>query len=309
MKNRGIYKRGMTDFQLRYFAVVCLLFVGFSLFAENKEDYFLTVDISKPSAYEREANYLTVTLHSRNPEIVYANVVETPSVKGGSFSYINRIDSHSRGSREIIDGKEYFAYPLQTYLFTLHDKGNYKIVGGSYEIGVSIPVVYDDPFWGRTRGVQTKNISLKADQTAIKVKKIPTPASEDHFCDVVGEFEISTVIPPGDVIINEPSVAVITIKGKGLLGNDILPEYSSAFRDEVKLKSMSENRRMYFDGKDIISELQLECEFIPLSAKAKIGSLKMVYFNPSTGKYETAESSPVNVDVKSITTKVETIDI
>ena len=282
----------------------------FALSAKRiSEDFFITLEVSKDNPYEREANYLTLTLHSKIPDIAYANVIESPYVESGNFNYINRIDVSSRGRKEIIDGEEYFSFPLQTYVFTFHDKGNYTLSGGTFEVGINMPVVYDDPFWGRTRGVETSNVKLVSDKKKIKVRKLPTPIKEENFCDVVGDFEIATVVPPGDIIINEPCTAIITVKGKGLLGNDVLPEYAEAFHDEVKLKSMSENRKMYFDGKDIVSELQLECDFIPQSADAKIGAVKIVYFNPETGKYETAVSDPVDVKVKSITSKIQTIDI
>lgn len=121
---------------------------------------------------------------------------------------------------------------------------------------------------------------------------------------------METIVPKGDIIVNEDASLIIVVKGKGLLGSDILPEYREAFGTGNKLKSFTERTDSFYDGKDIVSEFEMECEFVPTDIKnCEIGVVRFGYFNPETGKYETAESKPVKIDVKSSAVKIAPVYI
>lgn len=278
--------------------------------AKKKDDIFLSAEISNNSPYAGEAVLLTYKLYSKTGDIKYARRVEDTFLEGGSETFFSRVETDSRAKKEKVDGEEYYVFPLEKYVLSIDKKGNYSYNGGSFDVGINYPVVYEDPFWGRRRGYRTENTRLSLPKVNFKVK--PLPSSPPGYKDVnaVGEFSISTTVPPGTIILEQPARALITLKGRGLLGEEVLPQYADAFQGEdLRLKSMSESRNTYFDGKSIVTELVLDCEFIPLAKDVEIGSVTFRYFNPVSGKYEEKTSLPVKVNVLSITSKMQTTDV
>lgn len=296
------------------FVIVCLsvLMAFFRLpvsAADKNRDLFISYSLDAKSLYEREGAILTVNLYSTNPDIAFAERLSPAALDKGEFSYISNLEFPRRARREVIDGKEYYVFTLNAYLVCLHDKGSYTLRGAEYEVGINTPVVYDDPFWGPTRTAKTERVVIKTDPFKFKVKELPACKPEDSFSGAVGDFQVSTTIPPGDIVLNQEATAIITLKGRGILGKDIMPEYLDAFSKDVTLKSVSENRDSYFDGKGIVSILTLECEFIPKSKDAEIGPVYFGFFNPKTGKYEKAVSESVRINAKSIASQKETIEV
>ncbi len=94
------------------------------------------------------------------------------------------------------------------------------------------------------------------------------------------------------------------------MGENVLPEYNEAFTEGTRLKSFSENRNQYIDKGCLVSEVKLECTFIPTSREnAFIGPVRFMFFNPETGKYQKVESEKVKVKVKSIAGKSKVHEI
>lgn len=288
-----------------------LLVFSSTVEAKKKDDnIFLTAEISNRSPYPGEAVTLTYKLYSKTGDIKYARREDDINLEGGSEAYFSRIETDSRGRREKVDGEDYYVFPLEKYVLSVDRKGNYSYKGGSFNIGVNHPVVYEDSFWGRRRGYKTENKLLAAPQVSFKVKQLPAPPKGYDDVNTVGQFEISTSVPPGEIILDQPARAIITLKGRGLLEEEVLPQYADAFLgDDLKLKSMSENRNVYFDGKSVVTELTLDCEFIPLAKEVEIGPVKFKYFNPVSDRFEEKSSLPVKVKVRSITSKMPTTDV
>ncbi len=279
-------------------------------FTDQTDHLFIKCEISDGEFYVRQGVFITIWLYSKERNIAYVNEKVAPYLKRGEFSYISKVDNIANSRKEKIGGDEFWVIPVAKYLVMLSEKGKYELKGGTYSIGLNIPVAYNDPFWGPIRKYETRSVDINMEERDFKVKELPKVPSGFPFTGAVGDFSIKTVVPPGDIIINEEATVLINLRGKGFIGNDIMPEYREAFGKGNKLKSVSQKDDMYFDGKDIISDKVLECEFIPESRKeCEIGVVKFGYFNPYTGKYEVAESKPVKIKVESSTVNREAIEI
>ncbi len=290
--------------------LLMLLLVGADAEAKKRDDIFITAELSNKYPYQGEAVVLSYKLYSKSGDINYARRVQNTELDGGAESYLSKLQIDSRGRKEVVDGQTYYVFPLESYVLSFDKKGSYAYKGGKFDIGVQFPVVYEDPFWGRRRGYKTEKFELDVPQLNFKVKNVPSPSADFRDVNTVGEFTISTSLPPGDIILENPARAIITLKGRGILDEEVMPQYAEAFEGKnIRLKSMSESRSVYFDGRSVVSELSLDCEFIPLEKEVEIGSVKFKFFNPSRGKFEETKSLPVKVDVRSITSKVQTTDI
>lgn len=254
---------------------------------------------------------VVVTLRSSTPDVVSADKSEPLLLRKGSFDTFQLIDPAGASYRKLEGGKTWFYFPIEAYMITMAESGRYEFAEGEYEIGVSYPVVRHDPFWGNVRSNKVENFNVKTGKKSFKVKSLPNPPSEMDFSGSVGEFTIETVVPSGDIYLGEEATAYIVLRGSGMIAERVLPEYRDAFKNGVRLKSISEWRDEGHDHHGgMMSELRLECTFIPTDRdNAVIGEATFDYFDPYAGKYRTARSKPVKIDVKSTVSKREHIDI
>lgn len=298
----------MTDFgqYKKIIMAMALILMGcLPCVAKVQPEMFVVWSFNKHEFYCHECVYATVWLYTLDPDISYVNEIESPALNKGSFSRISQVSEISRPRVEKITGVEYTVYPIISYMIAMEVAGKYEIAGGVYQVGIKKPVVYDDPLYGRIRTIETKTENVRMGLTKFEVGNLPPVKEDIPFSGAVGEFRIETFIPAGDIIINDESEVIISVKGHGLIAKDILPEYHDAFGKGNKLKSVSENDNVYFDGREVVSEKELVCEFIPTDINnCEIGIVRFGYFNPKTKKYEVAESKPIHIDVKSSAIKI-----
>lgn len=300
-----------------FISVLLFMSVFFMSFAhENSRTDADAVDLSiecrmEPAViYERQPASLVVTLRSSSPDIAFADVVTPPSLIKGEYATFQKVSPAGNAYKEVVDGKTYYCFPLEASVITMADKGSYTIGGGEYTIGVAYPVVVNDPFWGPRRSTEVKRLNIPVKKKSFKVRDLPNPPDSIDFSGSVGQFTVETVIPRGDIFVNEEATAIVVLRGTGMIADATMPEYRDAFKNGVKLKSVSESRNAVYDNGKMISELQLECTFIPTQRdNVEIGEILFSYFDPDTGAYSVARSSPVKIEVKSSTSKRESLSI
>lgn len=286
------------------------MFAAPSPASRNNEGVFIRYELSKKDFYCNEGVFMTVWLCAAEGDVAFVEETSPPTVGDTGFSYIAKVANNVRPRKERHGKVDFMAFPVASYIVMMRDSGKFTLDGGRYNIGINVPAIYNDPFGRRIRAVETREIDVLAQSTVFKVKSLPKADNGFVFSGVVGEFSLETVVPPGDIIVNEEATALIRLKGNGLIGNDILPEYREAFGHGTRLKSVSDNCNVYSDGKTLMSEVELQCEFIPESIDdCMIGAVRFGYFNPETSKYETAESEPVKVKVESSVIRRQKIDI
>lgn len=300
----------------RWLVIWCLLTAAVGMLAAERDAkseepvIYITCNAEKNSIYEGEGVRLTFTLHSSQPRLAFANVAREASLANGEFKHVTRIETDRRGRvSESEQGLKMYSFPLETLFVSFAEKGDYQLSGGEYEVGLEYPMVYNDPFWGPTRSVMVEKKIIPVPPLKLKVKKLPSRKNEEGFSGAVGEFTVTTEVPPGEIIVGKPALAIIRIKGKGMIDDNILPDYSGMFGEDTTLKSISENKSYHLRNGALVTELVLECEFVPKEKGASIGVVKFNYFNPSTGKYEQAVSAPVEVKVSSGIKKLPTSDV
>lgn len=270
----------------------------------DKRDFRLSWNRDKVRLYHQEPVVLTIYLWTPEIEVRGVSASKSPVLDKGEFASIQRADVTSRARVVEKDGRRWYVYPIDSYAITMSQSGKYNFRNGRYMVDISVPTLYDDPFWGRIQTMQTQRIELPVQPLEIEVVPLPDTKGSAEFSGAVGVFDVSVTVPPGDIFLNEDALAIITVKGPGWLNEQVLPEYHSAFGNGTKLKSFSEERRQYLENGRLVSEVQMECTFIPTSRKdAKIGKVRLSFFNPETGTYQTVESEEVTVDVKSIADK------
>lgn len=295
------------------FAVI-LLYAGVNYAQKSvgidKSQFKLSWNEDKLNLYHREPAVLTLYLWTPGYEIRDVRKSKSSSLSKGKFSFLQRADIITEPRIVEKDGKIWYVYPIDSYAIAIDKAGKYDLHGGRYIVDVAVPQIYDDPFWGKMQTMRTERIEVPVSPVQIEVKDLPQTDGNSDFSGAVGDFDVTVNVPPGDIFLNEEATAIVTVVGKGWLNNGTLPEYHDAFRNGTKLKSFSENRIQYLKDGVLISELQMECTFIPTSKdNAVIDPIWIEIFNPETGTYEIVKSKPVKVKVQSIADKAPEIDI
>ena len=284
-----------------------------SVNAQNKYDKSkvrISWDVDKLKLYHHQPALITLYLWTPEMQVQGISEMTRARLDKGKFSMLTHAEFDH--SMNIVDknGTKWYVYPIDCYAVAMDKAGKYQLKGGKYAVDLGIPVVYDDPFWGRMQTLQRERVEVPVAPLEINVASLPDNKFDSEFSGAVGDFNVDVSVPPGDIYLNEDAVAVITVSGPGWIQDNILPEYREAFGQGTKLKSFTENRRQYVKDGKVISELQLECTFIPTSRdNAVIGPVKIEYFNPETGSYESAVSGKVPVKVQSIAGKAPIHDI
>lgn len=278
--------------------------------AAETVDFRIECRMDSSVYYEREDFPIVVTLVTSEPEIAYANVVEPLRLKRGEFSSIKQISPPGNPYREVKGNREFFCYPLEAYMVAVSDNGKYELEGGEFVVGIPRKVIVNDPIWGPVATVDVKETRVAAEKKKFSIESLPPVPQDCDYSGSIGDFTIETVIPGGDIFVGEEASAFIIVKGNGTLADSTLPEYRNAFRNGLKLKSVSESRHEAFDGGKKISELHLECVFIPQERDGlEIGPVSFDFFDPASGRYRTVFSKPVKIDIKSSTAKREKLNI
>lgn len=302
---------------IRFKAYLLALSVSISLsvaFAESieysEDDFSIECSIDNSVPYERESCKLMLSLISPTREIAGVTEYMPPALDKGEFSFVSKAQSTRRIEQFDKNGKIFYKIPIGDFIFSISEKGKYTLKDGVYEIRIAYPVIVNDPFWGKVRTTRSQSYRIPINRFSFKVKALPMIDKNTCFSGAVGNFEVKTIVPPGDIIVNEEATAVIIVSGDGIIPEQNLPEYRDAFADKVKLKSVTENRNAYIDKGKMVSTLELECSFIPLECgNLEIGEVEFEFFNPETGKYIRRKSQPVKFKSNSSIIRKESIEI
>lgn len=284
--------------------------LGLTAAAKNSDDIFLECTVDNRNIYENQPIAATVWLYSVYPDIAFVNRIGEPLINNEPVESLRPFRVAGNALHKRIKGKDYYAFKVESFVFSLDGKGEYILSPSSYQIGIAEPVVINDPFWGPVKTNKTSKVELTPGNVKLKVKNIPDAPKGSNFSGAVGNFEIKAYIPKGDIYIGEEATACVVISGPGNIPQSVMPEYRSAFGSNVRLKSVSENRsEKIVDGK-LVSELILDFTFIPESfSDSEIGPMSFAFFNPENSKFVTVRSDSVKVPVKSSTSKREKISI
>lgn len=256
---------------------------------------FIVESVTEGNLYVGQPICYSVKLYSTNPSIGFARAVDSPDFSGLVPVRLPkaRTGRNSGIQKETYKGKEYYTVVLDDVMLLASQGGSYAVRGAEYVIGINEYVLVSDPFWGTVRRVQPAEYPVKARDLKLKVKNLPAKAPQD-FSGAVGEFSIKSILPEGPIAPGQEATVLFRIIGAGDLREIAVPDVTSAFPDNVELKSVSRNLQTWQQDDAVMSELTLECTFVPESeGDVVISPVSFVFFSTAKGKYVTSESEAV----------------
>ena len=268
---------------------------GPKFIGKGDDKLFLRANVSKTSAFEQEALVYTIKLYSSYAGVKFAGATSAPTFDGFVIeeSKINTIQM----DYETYNGKTYATAEIARYIIFPQTTGDLKVLGNTYTISVNSQEYYKDPDWGHLTINRPVNLNVKPNDLIVKVKPLPSPRPA-NFSGGVGEFEIKSELQNSKLKTNHAASIVYSISGSGNLKYLKLPDLNNIFPSQLEVYSPSVKENISVNSNNTVGDISFDYSFMPLEeGEYAIPSVELVYFNPSTGKYETKQAKGYSVEV------------
>lgn len=262
---------------------------------KGNEQLFLRANISKTNAYEQEALVYTVKLYTTYNSIKFIGATDAPKFDGFVIEESDNISDHL--VMENYQGKDYATAVIARYIIFPQMTGKLKIIGNKYTVSADAEEYYHDPFFSRMTVRRPVQLHVTPNDLTVDIRPLPLPKPA-NFSGGVGHFNISSDLPTGNVISNQAGSITYTITGEGNLKLITLPDLNNIFPSQIEVFSPTTDVKSHVGSSNVSGSVKFDYSFMPLEpGRFDLPAVSLVYFNPATGKYETAVSRSYTLDV------------
>lgn len=256
---------------------------------------FLRASVNSQNVYEQQALVYTVKLYTTYDAIKFIGATAAPKFDG--FVTEESKDISKSLSFETYNGKSYATAVIARYVIFPQMTGNLKISGNTYTVAVDQREYYRDPFFGNMSFNTPLQLNVTPNDLTINVRALPEPKPAD-FSGGVGKFSISSSLAQNTLKTNQVASIVYTVSGRGNLKYIQMPDLSSRFPSEFEVYTPTTKVDSEVSGGTVEGTATFDYSFLPLEiGNYSIPSVNFVYFDPETGRYETATAKGYQVSV------------
>lgn len=268
---------------------------GPKFIGKGNENMFLRASVSKTNVYEQEALVYTIKLYTTYQYIKFLGATAAPKFEGFVIEEDKVTDVQQ--SFETYNGRTYKSAVVCRYIIFPQKAGKLKITGNTYTVSADAMEYYNDPYFQRMVVKRPVELNITPNDLVIDVKELPSPRPA-NFSGGVGKFSISSTLPSQTFKTNQASVIKYTVTGQGNLKYINLPDLSSVYPSQLEVFSPESQVNATVQGSTVGGNVVFTYSFMPVeTGEFKIPPVSLVYFNPETGKYETARSGGFTIKV------------
>lgn len=152
-------------------------------------------------------------------------------------------------------------------------------------------------FFGRQRGNQGiyRTVIAPSNQPSLTVHPLPTAGQPDGFTGLVGPYSLATEASPTEVNVGDPITLTIMVTGPTYLDNVELPPLNqmAGFAGQFKIPAEMAPGQIQGHAKIFTQTIRAT------SPDTKsIPAVHLPFFDPASGRYETARSQPISLTVR-----------
>lgn len=256
---------------------------------------FLRANVSSTTVYEQQALVYTVKLYTTYDAIKFIGATDSPKFDG--FVVEESKDISSSLSFETYNGKSYATAIIARYIIFPQMTGALKVTGNNYTIAVDRREYYHDSFFGNMSFSTPLQLNVAPNDLVINVRSLPEPKPAD-FSGAVGHFTLSSDMKSKDFKSNQAASIVYELKGTGNIKYVQLPDLSALYPPELEVYTPKTSQKVNVGSSDVSGSVVFDYSFMPLEeGDFRIPDVKLVYFNPQSGKYETSIAKGYNITV------------
>lgn len=258
------------------------------------DDLYIKASVNKTNVYQGEQIIATYQLYTR------VNISGNELVKSADLNgfWSQEIDlGESQWRQEIIGGYRWHIATIRKLVLFPQRSGDLVIDPLEMKFVVqrraqsSGQNVFDQ-FFGRVENVE---YNLKSKPIKIKVKPHPTP-KPDNFNGAVGNLDMIVDVSANEIKANEAINIKVKISGKGNI--NLVEAPAIDFPSDFEIYDPKVNDRTSTTSGGVSGYKEFDYLVIPRNkGNYKIDPISFSYFNPSTKKYQTITSEPININV------------
>lgn len=175
--------------------------------------------------------------------------------------------------------------------------GNLKVTGNTYTISVDRREYYHDAFWGNMSYSTPLQLNVTPNDLVINVKSLPEPKPVD-FSGGVGNFKITSNLKSTSFKTNQAASIIYKVEGNGNIKYIQLPDLSALYPPEIEVYTPTATQDITVGSSNVSGSVSFDYSFMPLEeGNFRIPDVKLVYFNPYTGNYETSIAKGYSITV------------
>lgn len=256
---------------------------------------FMKASITESTVYEQQALVYTVKLYTTYDAIKFIGATAAPKFDGfvveESKAVSNALDY------ETLNGKTYATAVIARYIIFPQMTGQLKIIGNTYTVSVDQREYYHDPFWGSMAVSKPLQLNVTPNDLSVNVKALPSPKPAD-FSGGVGQFTIASQLKSTNFKTNQAGSIEYIITGTGNIKYVQMPDLATIFPPEIEVYTPKTEVKDNVGSSNVSGSSSFDYSFMPLEeGEFKIPAIKLVYFNPATGQYETSVSKEYTIQV------------
>ena len=257
---------------------------------------FMRAEVSQPTAYVNQAILYTVKLYSTYDAIKFIGATASPKFDG--FVVEESKDISTSLEYETYNGKSYATAIIARYIIFPQQEGTLTVKGNTYTVSVDQREYYRDPFYGHLSVSKPLQLNVTPNELTVNVKPLPKPVPAD-FSGGVGNFKITSSLPAQKFVTNQVASIVYTVEGTGNIKYITLPDLQKLFPSELEVYSPTSESNVNVGRYEVSGSMKFDYSFMPLEwGNFRLPEVKLVYFNPSTGNYETSVASGYEIAVE-----------
>lgn len=257
---------------------------------------FMRAEVSQSSAFVNQAILYTVKLYSTYDAIKFIGATASPKFDG--FVVEESKDISTSLEYETYNGKTYATAIIARYIIFPQHEGTLSVKGNTYTVSVDQREYYRDPFYGSLSVSKPLQLNVTPNELTVNVKNLPQPIPSD-FSGGVGHFTITSLLPAQKFITNQVSSIVYMVEGTGNIKYITLPDLQKLYPSELEVYTPTSESNVNVGRNNVSGTVKFDYSFMPLEwGTFKLPDLKLVYFNPATGRYETSVARGYEIAVE-----------
>jgi len=153
-----------------------------------------------------------------------------------------------------------------------------------------------------------EDVTVRSDPIKVNVKPLPEEGRPDGYTGTIGKFSISARADKVKVEVNQPVTVEIAIRGVGNIKSVAEPTIPES--DDFRIYRASSSESVSKPKDQIGGTKIFEEVFIPKrSGTLEIPSVRMSFFDPEKGQYQTVRTQPIKLNVTKATGAAAEYDV
>lgn len=256
---------------------------------------FMRATVSESTVYEQQALVYTVKLYTTYDAIKFIGATAAPKFDGFVVEESKAVSNSLEF--ETYNGKSYATAVIARYIIFPQMTGQLKVAGNTYTVSVDQREYYHDPFWGNMSVSSPLQLNVTPNDLVVNVKALPSPKPAD-FSGGVGKFTIASQLKSNTFKSNQAASIEYIVTGTGNLKYIQLQDLSTLYPSQIEVYTPETDIKTNVGSGNVSGSVTFDYSFMPLEeGDFKIPAVKLVYFNPETGKYETSVSKDYEITV------------